>query len=286
MAFARQIFEVPLPSGLLRLGERTLLMGVLNVNRDSFYGASRVSSMSEAVEKSHRIQQEGADLLDVGGESTRPGAEPVPLHDELDRVLPVVEALRGKLRIPISIDTYKAEVARRAVEAGAEVINDISAGRFDPEMIPTVARLGVPLILMHLRGEPKTMQHLPRSSDILREVITELGESSTRAQKAGVHRDRILIDPGIGFGKSLDDNLTLLKHLPDLAGLSHPIVVGSSRKGFTGPDRPPEERLFATAATVAAAILHGAHVVRVHDVSAMREVARMADSILLERRLD
>jgi dihydropteroate synthase len=269
------------------LGERTLVMGVLNVTPDSFSDAGKFLDPRRAIEHALAMERDGADVLDVGGESTRPGSTGTSAETELARILPVLQGLRGVLKIPISIDTRKAEVAEAAIDAGAEIINDVSGLKGDPRVAEIAARRGVPLILMHMRGEPRTMQKVPFARDILKDVSTRLRASIAVARKAGVRKSKIVIDPGIGFGKSFEQNYELLGKLPELAKLGYPLLVGTSRKGFLGATlakdgkpAPPEERIWATAATVTASILGGAHIVRVHDVAEMVQVARASDFVL------
>ena len=269
------------------LGERTLVMGVLNVTPDSFSDGGNFLEPESAIERAFVIANAGADLLDVGGESTRPGSQETRAAEELDRILPVLEGLRGRLKIPISVDTRRAAVAELALRAGAEIINDISGLKNDPKIAEVAARHGVPLILMHMRGEPRTMQVGPFARDVMKDVIQGLRWSVAAARKAGVAKSQIILDPGIGFGKSFAQNYELLQKLPQLAKLGYPLLVGTSRKGFLGAalardgkPAPPEERIWGTAATVTASILIGAHIVRVHDVGEMVQVARVADCLL------
>jgi dihydropteroate synthase len=283
----RRKFHLRLPSGALAVGERTLVMGVLNVTPDSFSDGGKFLDPQRAVEHALEMEGAGADLLDVGGESTRPGSTGTPAEMELARILPVLEGLRGALKIPISIDTRKAEVAEAAISAGAQIINDVSGLRSDPRIAEVAHRRGVPLILMHMRGEPQTMQKKPFARDVMKDVTRGLRASISIARKAGVAKSQIIVDPGIGFGKSFEQNYELLRKLPKLAKLGYPLLVGTSRKGFLGAtlardgkSAPAEERLWATAATLAASILGGAHIVRVHDVAEMAQVARVADCLL------
>ncbi len=281
--FRRERFRLRLPSRALVLGERTLVMGVLNVTPDSFSDGGLYLEPERAVERALEIERAGADLLDIGGESTRPGSEGISAEEELARVLPVLDRLRGRLKIPISIDTQKATVAEMAVEAGAELVNDVTALRTDPDLAEVVRRHRLPLILMHMRGVPRTMQKRPFARNVLRDVGSGLRAAVARARKAGIEKSQILLDPGIGFGKSFEQNCELLMRLQELARLGYPLVVGTSRKSFLGHalgGAPPEERLWGTAATVTASILAGAHVVRVHDVAEMAQVARVADALL------
>jgi dihydropteroate synthase len=283
----RRAFRLELPSRTLTLGQRTLLMGVLNVTPDSFSDGGEFLEPQRAVEHALEMERAGADLLDIGGESTRPGSTGTRVETELARILPVLEGLRGVLKIPISVDTRKSEVAEAAIRAGAQIINDVSGLRCDPRIAEVAQRRGVPLILMHMRGEPGTMQKRPFARDVMRDVAQGLRASVAKARKAGVRKSQIIIDPGIGFGKSFEQNYELLRKLPELAKLGYPLLVGTSRKGFlgatvarNGKSAPPEERLWATAATVTASILGGAHIVRLHDVTEMAQVARVADCVL------
>jgi dihydropteroate synthase len=264
-------------------------MGVLNVTPDSFSDGGKFFSVDRAVEGALAMERAGADILDLGAESTRPGSEEISAAEELARLLPVLEALRGRLKIPVSVDTQKAGVAEIAVGAGAEMLNDISGLNRDVRLGEVAARHGVPLVLMHMRGNPRTMQKMPFARDVLRDVITGLRRSIRLARRAGVSKSQILLDPGIGFGKSYAQNFELLRKLPALAKLGYPLLIGTSRKGFlgvalarNGKRVPPDERLWGTAATVTASILNGAHVVRVHDVEEMAQVARVSDAIVRE----
>jgi dihydropteroate synthase len=258
-------------------------MGVLNVTPDSFSDGGRYFSFDAAVERAIEIERAGADILDVGGESTRPGSEGISASEELRRVVPVIERLRGSLKIPISVDTSKSEVAEAAVEAGAEILNDVTALRADPKLAEIARRRKLPLILMHMRGEPRTMQKEPFARNVLRDVTAGLRRAVAVARRAGVAKSQIVLDPGIGFGKSTEQNYELLARLPELAQLGFPLMVGTSRKGFIGKTLggiPAAERGWGTAASVTASILGGAHIVRVHDVREMVQVARVADAVL------
>src|SRR5882724_4605661 len=287
MAPSRKTFRLKLPSRTLVLGERTLLMGVLNVTPDSFSDGGKFLEPELAVEQAFVMAHAGADLLDVGGESTRPGSRETSAAEELDRILPVLEALRSRLKIPISVDTRRASVAELALRAGAELVNDVSGLRSDPRIAEVAARHRVPLILMHMRGEPRTMQAGGFARDVMKDVKQGLRKSVAVARKAGIGKSQIILDPGIGFGKSFAQNYELLQKLSQLAKLGYPLLVGTSRKGFLGATlvrdgKPalPEERIWGTAATVTASILNGAHIVRVHDVAEMAQVARAADCVL------
>jgi dihydropteroate synthase len=283
----RRRFRLRLPTHTLQLGERTLVMGVLNVTPDSFSDGGKFFDTEHAIEQALATEQAGADLLDVGGESTRPGSAGISVQEELARVSPVLQALRGRLRIPVSIDTQKSEVAEAALDAGAQIINDISGLKSDPRIAEVAARRSVPLILMHMRGEPRTMQAGGFARDVVRDVLQGLRRSVAIARKYGVAKSQIILDPGIGFGKSFAQNYELLQKLPQLAKLGYPLLVGTSRKGFLGATlardgkpAPPDQRIWGTAATVTASILNGAHIVRVHDVAEMVQVARVVDCLL------
>ena len=283
--FRRRKFKLRLPSRTLLLGERTLVMGVLNVTPDSFSDGGLFLDADAAVARALAIERGGADILDIGGESTRPGSAAVSSEEELRRILPVLEKLRGKIRIPISVDTSKSEVAEAAAAAGAKILNDVTALRNDPRIAEIARRRKLPLILMHMRGEPRTMQKGPFARDVVRDVLAGLRSAIAIALRAGVAKSQIIIDPGIGFGKNYSQNFELLVRLPELARLGFPILVGTSRKSFvvraleenSRGGAPTGERIWGTAATVAASILQGAHIVRVHDVAEMAEVARVTD---------
>jgi dihydropteroate synthase len=283
----RRLFRLNLSSRTFVLGERTLVMGVLNVTPDSFSDGGKFFATNRAVEHALQMERNGADILDIGGESTRPGSSGLSVDEELARVLPVLQALHGRLRIPISIDTQKAEVAEAALAAGAELINDISGLQRDPRIAEIAARRRVPLILMHLRGEPRTMQKGPFARYVMKDVLQGLRKCVATARRAGVAKSQIILDPGIGFGKSFQQNYELLRKLPELAKLGFPLMVGTSRKAFLGATlahegktAAAEQRIWGTAATVTASILNGAHIVRVHDVAEMAQVVRVADCLL------
>ena len=277
------INDLPLANGtVLRLSERTHVMGILNVTPDSFSDGGRFFDTDDALKQGISMAEDGADIIDIGGESTRPGAEPVGAAQEISRVVPVISALRERLDTAISIDTTKAEVAAAALDAGADVVNDVSAGRFDPQMLPLVSQRRVPVVLMHMLGEPRTMQQDPRYEDVTKEVKAFLEERAHAAQAAGVARDKIVIDPGFGFGKTREHNLELLRNLRRFTDLGYPVLAGTSRKTFIGAtlDLPVAERLEGTAATVALAVAGGAAIVRVHDAGPMRRVASMVEAVL------
>ena len=258
-------------------------MGILNVTLDSFAEASRVSGPAAAVEAALRMEGDGAAIIDVGGESTRPGAQPVPAADELARVLPVISALAGRISVPVSIDTYKAEVAREAVRAGATIVNDISGLRRDPALAAEAARSGAGLVLMHSRGSSATMYAEAVYEDVVADIVRELGESLRCATAAGVSPERIIVDPGVGFAKRAGHSYGVLARLPELAAaLDRPVLVGPSRKSFMREalgGRAAAERDWGTAAAVTAAVLAGAHIVRVHAVGEMAQVVRVAEEI-------
>ncbi len=267
----------------LVVGERTLVMGILNLTPDSFSDGGLYLDPPAALERAKEMAAAGADIIDIGGESTRPGADPVTEEEEKRRVLPVMESLARELDVPLSIDTSKAGVARAAIEAGAAVINDVTALRGDPDMAGVCAEAGVTVILMHMLGEPRTMQENPYYNDILSDLVTFFIERLSSAANAGIALERLMIDPGFGFGKTTGQNLEILKRFGELRSLGRPIVLGTSRKSTIGTilgDAPAEDRLEGTAATVCAGILAGARIVRVHDVREMAKVAAMTDAIL------
>ncbi len=273
--------DLDTPGGLLPTASRPVVLGVLNVTPDSFSDGGRHGGPDEAVAEGLAMVAAGADVVDVGGESTRPGAEPVPVDEELERVLPVVAGLAGVGAI-VSIDTTKAAVARAAVAAGAAIVNDVSAGRFDPDLLTAVAELEVPYLAMHLRGEPRTMQDDPRYDDVVAEVFEYLAERLWALAAAGVPAERVAIDPGIGFGKTVAHNLTLLRRLREFTSLGRPVLVGASRKGFIGhlaevPE--PTDRLPGSVAVAAVAVASGARLVRVHDVAETVQAVRVAHAI-------
>jgi dihydropteroate synthase len=266
----------------LPLGAKTYIMGILNVTPDSFSGDGLAGSMDDVRRRAAAMIADGADILDIGGESTRPGAEAVSLEEELARVAPAVRAVAG-LGVPISVDTYKSVVARAALEAGATIVNDISGLRFDPDMAAVAAAACTPVVVMHIQGTPRTMQQHPVYADLMSEVCAYLEESTAIAVAAGVPRDQVVLDPGFGFGKTVEHNLELLRRLRELRSYGQPVLMGTSRKSTIGKllgDLPPEERLEGTAATVALSIANGADIVRVHDVKAMARVAKVTDAVV------
>ena len=269
----------------LRYGEGTLLMGVLNVTPDSFSDGGKFFSLDSAVAHAEQMIAEGADIIDVGGESTRPGSEFVSEEEELRRVIPVIEKVAGLSSVPISIDTTTPTVARAACEAGAQIINDISGLRFDPDLAAVAKSMRAGLLLMYSRGTPKDMQQLPFAADVFADLVEALRRSMSIAGQFGVARESIAIDPGIGFGKSVAQNLEIIRRLRDLSRefADLPIVIGTSRKSFLGKlldGASADERLYGTIATVVASVLNGAHIVRVHDVKAAKEAVSIADAIV------
>jgi dihydropteroate synthase len=260
--------------------QRTLVMGILNVTPDSFSDGGLYNTKDRALQHVREMIENGADLIDIGGESTRPGFRPVPAEEEMERVVPVIEAIRKEYDIPLSIDTYKAQVAKAAIQAGADIVNDIGGLQYDPEMGRTVAELDVPVIIMHNRQEPVQGAFLPV-------WIADMHKALQIAFQAGIKPDRIILDPGIGFGKTYEQNLLAMKHLDRLCGLGYPVLLGTSRKSIVGKtlDLPVEERVEGTAATVTWGIAKGVSIVRVHDVKQMVRVTRMTDAMLRVRGL-
>lgn len=267
---------------IFELGQRTWLVGVVNVTPDSFFDGGLYFEPARAIDRALALAAEGADIIDIGGESSRPGSNPIPAKEEKKRILPVVEVLKQKNSVLISVDTTKAEVAEAALAAGADIINDISAGRFDPRMLPIAARSGAAVILMHMKGTPRTMQIAPHYDDVLGEVKAFLSERLEAAESCGLPRESILLDPGIGFGKQLDHNLILLNNLGALAELGRPLVVGISRKSFLGKILKVEaqDRLEGTIAAAVVSILRGASLLRVHDIQAVKQAVAVAEAIM------
>jgi dihydropteroate synthase len=264
------------------LGRRTWIMGILNITPDSFSDGGRFYGTDRAIKQGLKLIQEGADILDIGGESSRPGSDPVSAEEEKSRIIPVIRTLRKHTDVVISVDTTKAEVAQDALDAGADIINDISAGRFDTHMLQLAADRQVPVILMHMLGTPKTMQVEPHYDDLLPEIKAFFQERIEAAVSVGIKRSNIIIDPGIGFGKNHSDNLCLLNNLKFLDELNQPMLVGVSRKSFIGRilDVPPEERLEGTIASALISVMHGAHILRVHDVAAVKKALTVAEAIM------
>ena len=281
----RPPFRIPLRDGrVLDLSGPTKVMAIVNVTPDSFADGGERFDPAVAIADALQMVADGADILDIGGESTRPGAPPLPEAEELGRVVPVLEGLRGRVEVPISIDTYKAAVAERAIALGATIVNDISALTYDPGLAGVVARTSAAVILMHTRGRSAEMYALAAYDDVAAEIARELGERDAAARAAGIAAERIILDPGIGFAKKAEHSFAAIAGLPELAKLGRPILAGPSRKSFLKSavgDVPPRDRLWGTAAAVAASILLGAHIVRVHDVKEMAQVARTVDQIRL-----
>ena len=279
----RKTYRVPLPGGReLVLGERTLIMGILNITPDSFADGGVHFNVDRAVDAGLRMVEAGADILDIGGESTRPGADQVGADEEMRRVLPVIERLRPQIRALISIDTYKASVAKEAVDRGATIINDISGLQYDSNLGTVAAETGAALVLMHTRGRSRTMYEHAVYQDVTAEVVAELATALDRARAAGVLRESIILDPGFGFAKRAEHSFELLANLRQLVDLDRPLLAGPSRKSFLKDalgDRLPAEREWGTAAAVTASVLNGAHIVRVHGVREMADVVRVADRV-------
>ena len=267
---------------LEELGKRTLIMGVLNVTPDSFSDGGLYLEHERAIAHGLELVEAGADIVDVGGESTRPGADPVPAEEELRRVIPVIEGIKRESNVMISIDTYKAQVAEAALAAGAGMVNDISALRFDEGMIDVLVQYDIPVVLMHMQGRPRTMQENPRYNDVVSDILQFLQERIAAATAGGIPKERLIIDPGIGFGKLLQHNLEILRRLDELRALGRPILIGPSRKSFIGrlTAAPVEERLPGTIASVTLGIAKGADIVRVHDVQEVKQAVRVTDAII------
>ena len=265
----------------LELGQRTHVMGILNVTPDSFSDGGRYLEREKAIEHGIAMARDGADIIDVGGESTRPYSKKISIDEEMERVIPVIEALSQESNIPICIDTYKSEIAKVAMQAGASMINDISAFRFDPDLISVVQESGVPVILMHMKGTPDNMQDNPTYDDLIGEILDFLNSAVDRALSGEINKDMIIIDPGIGFGKTFDHNLEIIKTLTKFHSLGRPILLGTSRKAFIGHilDREVHDRDTGTMATIAAGVMNGAHIIRVHDVKKGVETVKVIDAI-------
>jgi dihydropteroate synthase len=280
----RKEFQLQINGKDYKLGSRTWISGIINVTPDSFSDGALYLDKDKAVARGLELVSEGSDIVDIGGESTKPGSEPISVGEELSRVIPVVSALRKKTDILISIDTTKSEVAEAALDAGADIINDISSLRFDPIMGHLAVRRDVPVILMHMKGTPKTMQLNPSYENVMVEVKAFLEKMLETAEAYGIKKEKIIIDPGIGFGKRFKDNLTLIKNLSSLNDLGRPILVGTSRKSFIGRilNAPPQERLEGTIASAILSILNGAHILRVHDVAPVKKALLVAEAIMNE----
>ena len=267
------------------LNHKTLIMGILNVTPDSFSDGGQFASKDAAIDFALKMEQNGADIIDIGGESTRPGAEPVPLEEELERVIPVIKGIRKESDVFISIDTYKSEVAQTALNNGADIVNDISGLGYDSKMAEVVAKNKAALVLMHIKGTPQNMQDNPEYNNIYDEILDYLNTSIEKAEKAGVPKNKIILDPGIGFGKHWEDNYLILKHLKEFKSHGYPLMIGPSRKSFIGKllDLPVEQRLEGTLATVTAGIMNGADIVRVHDVRKVTKAVKISDKIIGKR---
>jgi dihydropteroate synthase len=264
----------------LELNKRTHIMGILNLTPNSFYDGGKFISPADSIKYAAKMVEDGADIIDVGAESSRPGSDPISSDEEIERLKPVLPEL-SRLNVPISIDTYKLSVARWALDRGASIINDISGLRFDPEMAKVVSEYKAPVVIMHTYGKPKTMQDNPQYKSLLNEIVNYLKESIKIGVDAGINFDKFIIDPGIGFGKTVSHNLEILNSLSRLKELGRPILIGPSRKSFIGNilNLPPEERLEGTAAAAAIGIMNGANIIRVHDVKEIARVARISDAI-------
>jgi dihydropteroate synthase len=279
-------FEIDCGATTLHLSDRTQVMGILNVTPDSFSDGGQYFDTGKAVKHAFQMVEEGADIIDIGGESSRPGAKEISADEELGRVIPVIEKLNGEIACPISIDTRKAEVARVAIEAGAGMINDISGLTYDPDMISVVCEFSVPVVVMHMRGMPRNMQKMATYRHLISDIYNELQRAVHVAIEGGVPRNKIVIDPGIGFGKRAEDNFVILRNLNCFHRMHLPLLIGVSRKSFIGwkLNLPEGERMFGTAAAVAMSVLQGAHIVRVHDVKEMVQVVRIIDQIKISER--
>ena len=277
----KAVRDLVLGKYIIPVSSRTCVMGVLNVTPDSFSDGGEYLDINKAVEKAEKMVSEGVDIIDIGGESSRPGASGVSLEEELKRVIPIVSAIIEKIDVPISIDTYKSEVARQALEAGAVIINDITALSGDDKMAGTIAEFNAGVVLMHMKGDPLTMQQDPLYLDVIDEVFEFLERSIKKAIDSGINSNRIIVDPGIGFGKRIDDNIDIINELFRFQFLEKPIMIGTSRKSFIGKitGRDVKHRDFGTAATITSAIMNGADIVRVHDIKEMVDVSRMTDAI-------
>ncbi|MBN1289400.1 MAG: dihydropteroate synthase [Actinobacteria bacterium] len=265
----------------LTVGGRTLVMGILNVTPDSFSDGGMYNSLDEAVSRAHEMVEAGVDIIDIGGESTRPGSEPVPPDEELRRTIPVIKAIASEIEVPISIDTCKSAVASEALDAGAVMVNDISGLRMDPEMVALVSEADVPVVVMHMQGVPQNMQDNPEYGDVVQDIARFLREQASVAVAGGISREKIIIDPGIGFGKTLDHNLEIIRRLDEFKSIGYPVLCGPSRKKFIGAvlGRETDQRVFGTAATVAFAVDRGADMVRLHDIEEVLDVVKMSDAL-------
>lgn len=275
-------FQIPCGNKILDLSSRTHIMGILNVTPDSFSDGGKYLIPELAIERGIQMAEYGADIIDIGAESTRPGAEPISIEVELQRIIPVLEGLLKQVAVPISVDTYKSSVAETVLKIGANMINDISGLRFDPKMKEVVSKFQVPVVIMHIKGQPRNMQQNPYYDDLISEIYGYLAESIQLAELAGIKREKIIVDPGIGFGKRLSDNYEILRRLDEFKKLDCPILIGPSRKSFIGNvlELPPDQRLEGTIAAVAIGIQNGAHIVRVHDVQEVSRACRIIDILV------
>ena len=270
----------------LDFSKKIYIMGILNITPDSFSDGGLYFDKFSAIDRANQMVEEGADIIDIGGESTRPGSEPISIEEELRRTIPVIEAIAGKIKVPISIDTYKSEVAKAALDAGASMVNDISGLRFDPKMPEVVSEYKVPVVIMHIRGKPKDMQQYPNYEALIPEIMDYFRMGIKIATQTGISEDKIIIDPGIGFGKTSEHNLEIINNLREFTPLEKPILIGPSKKAFIGKilgDASATERLEGTAAAVSISIINGANIVRVHDVKEMGKVAKVADAVKREK---
>ncbi len=263
-------------------GQRTYLMGILNVTPDSFSDGGQFNNLQSAIAQAQYMIDNGADIIDIGGQSTRPGAEQISFAEECNRVIPIIKAIRQQFSIPISIDTTRAKIAQKAIAAGADLINDISGGTFDKEMLTLAGQVDVPIILMHMRGNPQTMQQMTDYQDVVTDITEFLNCQIQKAIACGVNSSKIIIDPGIGFAKTPEQNIELLRRLSEFKALEVPILIGTSRKSFIGKiinQQDPQKRVWGTAATCSSAIISGADILRIHDVAEIYDVSRVADAI-------
>jgi dihydropteroate synthase len=274
-------FKLSLKDKKIILNSNVCLIGIVNITPDSFYDGGYYIKEENAIERIHELISNGASIIDIGGESSRPNSQPITIENEIDRILPVLRAIKGKVEIPISVDTYKSEVARIALEEGADIINDISAMRFDPKLPEIVAKYKAGLILMHMQGTPKNMQENPKYQDVIKEIHDFLQSRIEFAISNGIKKESIMIDPGIGFGKTLEHNLTIIKNIDKFKNIGYPIVIGPSRKSFIGmvTGKEPEKRLFGTAGVVSYCAMKGVNLIRVHDVDEMKDVVDLIHAI-------
>ncbi|MDP8215834.1 MAG: dihydropteroate synthase [Candidatus Kaelpia imicola] len=279
--FNSKMSNISLGSSKISFGKRTRIMGIVNITPDSFSNGGKFLNSSSAAEQIYRLVDQGADIIDIGGESSRPGSGNVRTDEELKRVIPVIKRVRKKIKVPISIDTRKSEVARKALESGADIVNDISSFGYDPKMAKVLAEYKVPVILMHMKGTPKTMQRAPEYRDVISEIYEYLEKKISLAAEKGISRDKIIIDPGIGFGKGVEDNIEIIGRLREFRSLGRPVLIGLSRKSFIGGilKKSVDGRLYGSLGSYACAIINGADILRVHDVRETRDLVRVIDRI-------